>query len=72
MAHDPAAWAPKPRSTVPTGVALAKNTDITIRRYAERDTIFTHWTELERGGNFLALEQPAAFAEDVRAFFANL
>ena len=71
-AHDPAAWAPKPRSTVPTGVALARNTDITIRRYAERDAPVTHWTELDKGGNFLSLEQPAAYAEDVRAFFGGL
>jgi pimeloyl-ACP methyl ester carboxylesterase len=72
MAHDPTAWAPKPRSTVPTGVALARNNDITIRRFAERDSVITHWTELDRGGNFLALEQPAAYVDDVRAFFANL
>jgi len=71
-AHDPVAWAPKPRSTVPTGVALARNTDITIRRYAERDAPVTHWTEMDRGGNFLSLEQPAAYTADVRAFFASL
>jgi epoxide hydrolase len=64
--------APKSRSTVPTGVALARGTDITIRRYAERDAPVTHWTELDRGGNFLSLEQPAAYAADVRAFFASL
>jgi epoxide hydrolase len=66
------AWAPKERSPVPTGVALARHTDITIRRYAERDAPVTHWTELERGGNFLALEQPTAYADDIRAFFASL
>jgi epoxide hydrolase len=71
-AHDAAAWTPKPRSTVPTGVALARNTDITIRRYVERDAPVTHWTEIDRGGNFLSLEQPAAYAADVRAFFASL
>ncbi|MFD1931617.1 epoxide hydrolase family protein [Nonomuraea mangrovi] len=71
-AHDPAAWAPKERSTVPTAVALAKGTDITIRRFAERDAPVVRWTELERGGNFLPLEQPEAFVEDVRAFFAAL
>jgi pimeloyl-ACP methyl ester carboxylesterase len=71
MAHDPSAFAPKPRSTVPTGVLLAKGTDITIRRYAERDSVVTRWTEVDRGGNFLALEQPATFAEDVRAFFGS-
>ncbi|MGW3208722.1 epoxide hydrolase family protein [Streptomyces sp. NPDC001135] len=72
MAHDPGAWASKPRGTVPTGVAVALHTDITIRRFAERDHSITHWTELERGGNFLALEQPEAFITDVRAFFGTL
>ncbi|MFG3532705.1 epoxide hydrolase family protein [Streptomyces sp. NPDC047917] len=70
--HDPSAWAPKPRGTVPTGVAVALHTDIAIRRFAERDHNVTHWTELERGGNFLALEQPEAFVTDVRAFFGSL
>jgi pimeloyl-ACP methyl ester carboxylesterase len=71
MAHDPSAWAPKERSPVPTAVLLAKNTDITIRRFAERDSVITRWTEIDRGGNFLALEQPAAYVEDVRAFFGS-
>ena len=70
--HDPSAWAPKPRGTVPTGVAVALGTDIAIRRFAERDHHVTHWSELERGGNFLALEQPEAFVADVRAFFGTL
>ncbi|MEV7007280.1 epoxide hydrolase family protein [Streptosporangium sp. NPDC051022] len=71
-AHDPAAWAPKERGTVPTGVAVALPTDIAIRRYAERDNTVVRWTELERGGNFLSLEQPELFVTDVREFFAKL
>ncbi len=71
-AHDPSAWAPKERSTVPTGIALARHTDVTIRRFAERDSVVTHWTEFERGGNFLALEQPAAFSDDLRTFFSGI
>jgi microsomal epoxide hydrolase len=27
------------------------------------------WTEMKAGGHFAALEEPAALAEDVRAFF---
>ena len=27
------------------------------------------WTEVERGGHFLALEEPDAWVDDVRAFF---
>ncbi|MFJ3832793.1 epoxide hydrolase family protein [Streptomyces sp. NPDC090046] len=70
--HDASAWAPKPRGTVPTGVAVVLNTDVAIRRFAERDHHITHWSELEHGGNFLALEQPQAYLTDVRAFFATL
>ncbi|BEL08174.1 epoxide hydrolase [Actinoplanes sichuanensis] len=71
MAHDPAAWAPKPKSTVPLGVALGV-TDVTIRRFAERDAPVTHWTELPAGGNFLSAEQPKLFSDDVRDFFGAL
>ncbi|WP_433383746.1 epoxide hydrolase family protein [Actinoplanes sp. CA-142083] len=70
-AHDPSAWAPKEKSTVPLGVALGV-TDITVRRFAERDTPVTHWTELPAGGNFLSAEEPKLFADDVRAFFGEL
>jgi pimeloyl-ACP methyl ester carboxylesterase len=69
-AHDPSGWGPKEKSTVPLGVALGVS-DITIRRFAERDAPVTHWTELPRGGNFLPAEQPELYAEDVRAFFQS-
>lgn len=71
-AHDPGAWAPKDRGTVPTGVALAKNTDIAIRRFAERDHNVVRWSEFDRGGNFLSLEQPEIFAADVTRFFVEV
>ncbi|WP_406054248.1 hypothetical protein OG462_03300 [Streptomyces sp. NBC_01077] len=66
--HDASAWAPKARGTVPTGVAVALGTDVAIRRFAERDHHITHWSELERGGTFLALEQPEKFLTDVPRF----
>ncbi|MGK5558920.1 epoxide hydrolase family protein, partial [Actinomadura kijaniata] len=72
MAHDPAAYAPKPRGTVPTGVIATATTDVAIRRFADRDHNVVHWTETERGGNFLAMEQPQILADDVRAFFGSL
>jgi pimeloyl-ACP methyl ester carboxylesterase len=71
MAHDPSAWAPKEKSAVPLGVALGV-TDITVRRFAERETPVAHWTELPAGGNFLSAEQPKLYADDVRAFFVGL
>jgi epoxide hydrolase len=71
MAHDPAGWAPKDRSPVPTAVLLAQGTDITVRRFAERDSVVVRWTEVERGGNFLSLEQPDAYADDLTRFFTE-
>ncbi|WP_405390705.1 epoxide hydrolase [Streptomyces sp. NBC_01102] len=71
-AHDPSAWAPKERGTVPTAVAVALPSDVAIRRFAERDHHVVRWTEFERGGNFLSLEQPELLIGDVREFFAGL
>ncbi|MFE9911452.1 epoxide hydrolase family protein [Streptomyces clavifer] len=72
MAHDPGAWAPRERGTVPTAVAVALPSDVAIRRFAERDHHVVRWTEFERGGNFLSLEQPELLIGDVREFFAGL
>ncbi|MDX6739366.1 epoxide hydrolase [Actinocorallia sp. A-T 12471] len=69
-AHDPNEVAPRPRGPVPTAVLATGTTDVAVRRFADREHHVTRWTEIERGGAFLALEQPAAFAEDVRDFFA--
>ncbi|MEU8105578.1 hypothetical protein AB0C18_17825 [Nonomuraea muscovyensis] len=65
MGHDPTAYAPKPRVTVPTAVLLAKD-DVTIRRSAERDA---DSAGPDRGGAYLALEVPDLLVADVRAFF---
>jgi hypothetical protein len=32
----------------------------------------TRWTEMEAGGHFAALEQPALLVDDLRAFFREL
>jgi len=58
-------------SRVPTGVAVFAE-DIAIRRYAERLNTIVHWSDFDGGGHFAALETPALFADDVRAFFAAL
>jgi pimeloyl-ACP methyl ester carboxylesterase len=43
------------------------------RRWAEkRFSNLIHWNELERGGHFAALEQPAAFVAEVRTCFRSL
>jgi microsomal epoxide hydrolase len=40
-----------------------------VRRIAERDNNIVHWTEMDRGGHFAALEQPGLLVDDIRAFF---
>ncbi|MFF9870059.1 epoxide hydrolase family protein [Streptomyces sp. NPDC013953] len=61
-------WATGPRATVPTAVLLSTH-DVTIRRWAERDHNIVRWTELDRGGHFLAMEAPELLVSDVREFF---
>ncbi|MGW6379193.1 epoxide hydrolase family protein [Rhodococcus sp. NPDC055112] len=70
--HDAAMFAPKPRGTVPTGVAVFKDGDFAIRRFAEKAHNITHWSEFYRGGHFPALEVPDLLIDDIRAFFAGL
>ncbi|MFC4061470.1 epoxide hydrolase family protein [Planomonospora corallina] len=64
-------WAAAARGTVPTGVLVSAH-DVTVRRWAERDHDVVHWTELGGGGHFLAMEEPQALVDDVRAFFEKL
>ncbi|MEU6424446.1 epoxide hydrolase family protein [Microbispora sp. NPDC046973] len=69
--HDHTMWAPKPRGTVPTGVAVFV-TDYAIRVFADKAHNIVHWSEFERGGHFAAMEAPDLLAGDIRAFFAGL
>ena len=61
----------KENSGVPTA-ALVFAHDIGIRRYAERDNTITRWNDVDRGGHFAALEEPALLINDVREFFRDL
>jgi epoxide hydrolase len=70
--HDPSLWAPKERGTTPTGVLVSRRSDVAVRRLAERDHNVVHWSELEPGGHFFALEQPDLFVADLREFFGGL
>lgn len=56
---------------VPTGIALTTEpVDLAPRAWAERSYHnIQHWTEFPRGGHFLATEEPALLAEDLRTFF---
>lgn len=58
-------------SQVPTGVAVFAE-DIAIRRYAEQGNNIVHWSDIDAGGHFAALETPDLLVADVRTFFAGL
>ncbi|MCM6775113.1 epoxide hydrolase [Nocardia sp. CDC159] len=58
-------------SGVPTGV-IAFAHDVCIRRYCETANTITHWTDVDHGGHFAALEEPELLVADVREFFRGL
>jgi pimeloyl-ACP methyl ester carboxylesterase len=60
--------------TVPTGyAAFPKEIIVPPRSIAERTyTNIQRWTEMDKGGHFAAMEQPAALAADIQAFFRGL
>jgi pimeloyl-ACP methyl ester carboxylesterase len=59
---------------IPVGCSIfPKEIFRSSRRWAEkRFSNLIHWNELERGGHFAALEQPAAFVAEVRTCFRSL
>jgi pimeloyl-ACP methyl ester carboxylesterase len=69
--HESAAsFAHRGRVTVPTGMAVfPRDIALPVRSIAERAYNIEHWTELDKGGHFAALEQPELLVQDVRAFF---
>jgi pimeloyl-ACP methyl ester carboxylesterase len=69
--NDPAMWAPKERSTVPTAVAVF-TTDVSVRPFADKLHNVVRWTEFDRGGHFAALEAPDLLAADLQDFFRPL
>jgi len=61
------------RVEVPTGAAIFPREIMRPpRRWAEQRFNITRWTEFDRGGHFAAMEQPALFVDDVRAFFRTV
>jgi pimeloyl-ACP methyl ester carboxylesterase len=60
--------------TVPTGyAAFPKEILSPPRAIAEKTyTNIQRWTEMKKGGHFAAMEQPAALAEEIQAFFRPL
>lgn len=65
---------PMPRVERPTGVALfpAELIPYPPRALAEQKYAIARWTAMAAGGHFAALEEPAAFSDEVRAFFADV
>jgi pimeloyl-ACP methyl ester carboxylesterase len=71
--HHPQPHTSDNRVTVPCGVALTTEAvDRAPREWAERTYDVRRWTELPRGGHFLALEEPELLADELRAFFREL
>ncbi|WP_433205256.1 epoxide hydrolase family protein [Nocardia sp. CA-107356] len=70
--HDAAMFAPAPQGIVPTGVAVFKDGDYAIRRFAEKAHNITHWSEFYAGGHFPALEVPDLLVGDIREFFRTI
>ncbi len=64
---------PEGRIAVPTAYAAFPREILRPpRSLAERSFAIRRWTAMPAGGHFAALEQPAALAEDIRAFFRPL
>ena len=73
FARSGSGWGKVEASTVPTGVAqFPFEIYPPIRRFAERSNNIVHWTELEHGGHFAAMEQPELLVGDVKDFFRSL
>ncbi|MFT2019587.1 epoxide hydrolase family protein [Streptomyces sp. 796.1] len=62
-------WGAAEESQVPTGMAVFPH-DVTlpVRAFAERLDRIVHWTEMDRGGHFAAMEEPDLLTADIRAF----
>lgn len=67
-------FAPGERVTVPTGVAAFPDPVFPPppRSYAAKTYHIVHWNDMPAGGHFAALEQPALFLTDLRAFIATV
>jgi microsomal epoxide hydrolase len=61
------------RVTVSCGIAhFPLEAPFPPREWVERGYAVTHWSEMERGGHFAAMEEPELLAADIRSFFRAL
>jgi len=69
--HDPAGSLVE-RVEVPTGIASFPGEPWRVpRSWVESRYNIQHFTEMERGGHFAALENPEGLLQEIRAFFAG-
>ena len=59
---------------VPTGCAVYPKEFLTWppKSYVERLFNLVHWTEMEKGGHFAALEQPSSLIKDIQDFYKKV
>ena len=62
------------RVEVPTGCAVYPKEFLTWppKSYVERLFNLVHWTEMEKGGHFAALEQPSSLIKDIQDFYKKV
>ena len=62
------------RVEVPTGCAVYPKEFLTWppKSYVERLFNLVHWTEMNNGGHFAALEQPSSLIKDIQDFYKKL
>ena len=71
--HDPPVAVRPVRIDCPTGVASFPGEVVHVpRSAAERKYDLRRWTDMPSGGHFAPLEEPAALAAEVAAFFRTV
>ncbi len=62
------------RVEVPTGCAVYPKEFLTWppKSYVERLFNLVHWTEMDKGGHFAALEQPSSLIKDIQDFYKKV
>jgi pimeloyl-ACP methyl ester carboxylesterase len=57
---------------VPLGVAESRIDLLPSEEFTKKFFNVQHWTKMQKGGHFLAMEQPELLANDIRKFVTNL
>lgn len=66
------AVSPPPLTHLPVGIGdYPKEIMVMPRKWAEADNNIVYWKEHDDGGHFAAMEEPAAFCDDVTEFFTR-